>query len=598
MQLTVSRLYHTLRYYRPRQIFYRFLARSTAHRAPKQVRRLCGQRGLEVHGPLDGIAEPVAEGPRLVLNDRGITLRLLNREYYTSFHLEWRVIERQIVSRLGRFHLHYHEFFLPKCGGDVLPAAPQQIWNWISNWIESYSLPSSAYSPDAWHPYVVSRRIPVWVKLFSVYPPEGLLAQRVLDSLSAQARWLRKNLEFDVRGNHLIQNLRGLAVAGAFLAGSEPDEWLRTASKVLFRECQEQILSSGEHFERSPMYHVDVLLALADMRDAFQAAWGGAPDYLDAVIAKMAEFLGKVLHPDGQIPLFGDSTLDLTPSPRQVFARLRMDFPNLEPERAMSYQVGDYWVYREGGNFLIFDAGPVGPDHLPAHAHADLLTFEASWGGKRLVVDAGVYDYEDSPERAYCRGTRAHNTLEINGQNQCDIWSRFRMGRRGWPGGMHCDRVGPFHYAWCTHNAYRHLGCPEVRRLIMCIEKGPWLIADWVMGRSHASLASRFHIPSEWNICSPSENAALLELPPARLIIEPGSASGHTWKHGTANYFPQFGVKESAHELVLEGTTPNVLIWQIRSHDVESAGCVVSDRAASIVHCGHECTVFFFEERN
>ena len=593
MQPTASRLYHTLRFYRPRQIFYRLLARARGHRAPKQVRRLCAQRGLEVHGPLDGIAEPVAEGPRLALDKRGVTLRLLNREYRAGSELDWQTIERQIASRLGRFHLHYHEFFLPKCRGDVLPATPKQIWQWIAGWIQNYSLPSSVYSPDAWHPYVISRRIPVWVKLFSLYPPEGPLAQRVLDSLTAQARWLRKNLEFDVRGNHLIQNLRALAVAGAFFAGSEPEDWLQTASKLLLRECQEQILSSGEHFERSPMYHVDILLALADIRDAFQAARLDRLGDLDELIEKMARFLGRILHPDGQIPLFGDSTLDLTPLPRQVFARLRMDFPNLQPEQAVSYQVGDYWVYREGGKFVIFDVGPVGPDHLPAHAHADLLTFEASWSGKRLVVDAGVHDYEDSLERAYCRSTRAHNTLEINGQNQCDVWSRFRMGRRGWPGILHRDSIGPFHYAWCTHNAYRHLGYPEVRRLIMCIEKGPWLIADWVTGRSEARLASRLHIPGERSIGSVSQDAITIELPPNRLLIEPSSASGHTWAQQTAHYFPQFGIKESAHELVLEGTTPNVLVWQIRSHAAESAGFAGGDRTASVVHRGHECVVFF-----
>ncbi|MGB9690108.1 heparinase II/III domain-containing protein, partial [Thermogutta sp.] len=370
------------------------------------------------------------------------------------------------------------------------------------------------------------------------------------------------------------------------------EQWLHTVTTILPKECAEQILRSGEHFERCPMYHVDVLLALADICDALQrAAWksGWSPE---ASVEKMARFLGAILHPDGQIPLFGDSTLDLTPSPREVFARLKLDFPNLQPAGAQSGMVGDYWVYREGGKFLIFDTGPVGPDHLPAHAHADLLTLEASWDGERLFVDTGVYDYEDSPERAYCRSTAAHNTLEIDGQNQCDVWSRFRMGRRGWPGVLQYDSVGPFHYAWCTHNAYRHVGCPEVRRLVLCIENGPWLVADWVVVRGETQSASRLHIPGEWKLCNVSESSITLESPPSRLVIEPGSASGHTGRQGVANYFPEFASKKPVHVLALEAKGANVLVWQIRSEDAAPAGCMVGHEMASFTFRGHECIVF------
>jgi len=340
------------------------------------------------------------------------------------------------------------------------------------------------------------------------------------------------------------------------------------------------------------MYHVDVLLSLADIRDAFRAAYGDLPGDLDELIEKMAQFLGHILHPDGQIPLFGDSTLDLTPSPRQVFARLRMDFPNLQPEQAVSRQVGDYWVYREGGKFLIFDAGPVGPDHLPAHAHADLLNLEASWAGQRLFVDAGVHDYEDSPERAYCRSTAAHNTLEINGQNQCDVWSRFRMGRRGWPGPLFHDQVGPFHYAWCTHNAYRNSGCPEIKRLTMCIEDGPWLIVDSCMGTAGTSMASRSHVCSSWTVLQSLHSHAVLECPSERLVLEPGSTAGHVWESQAGKYYPEFNLKKEAKVFMMRGVAPNVLVWQIRSETSEQASCAVLQDTASFVYQGSECVVF------
>ena len=105
---------------------------------------------------------------------------------------------------------------------------------------------------------------------------------------------------------------------------------------------------------------------------------------------------------------------------------------------------------------------------MPAHAHADLLTFEASFGGRRLFVDSGVFNYEDDAMRRYCRSSAAHNVLQIDGHDQCDMWSRFRMGYRGWPTGLECGQTHGFHWARAAHNAYRRLGVPKLGRWLAC----------------------------------------------------------------------------------------------------------------------------------
>ena len=48
-------------------------------------------------------------------------------------------------------------------------------------------------------------------------------------------------------------------------------------------------------------------------------------------------------------------------------------------------EAGPWWV--------VFDAGPVCPDHLPGHGHADSLMIESSVQGERLFVDTGVSTY-------------------------------------------------------------------------------------------------------------------------------------------------------------------------------------------------------------
>src|SRR5262249_49892141 len=152
-------------------------------------------------------------------------------------------------------------------------------------------------------------------------------------------------------------------------------------------------------------------------------------------------------------------------------------------------RTGDYWVWRNGGDFFLMDAGPVGADHLPAHAHSDLLTIEASSAGRRLVVDSGAYAYRDDELRRYCRSTAAHNVLQVDDRGQCDPWSRFRMGYRGRPTGLETGRTGQFDWARSSHNAYRRVGVPKVGRWVACRPGGPWLIVDWVIGEGQHRLS-------------------------------------------------------------------------------------------------------------
>ncbi len=57
------------------------------------------------------------------------------------------------------------------------------------------------------------------------------------------------------------------------------------------------------------------------------------------------------------------------------------------------------------------DCAPVGPDYLPAHAHADTLSFELSLCGRRLLVNSGTSQYGTDGERQRQRGTAAHNSV-------------------------------------------------------------------------------------------------------------------------------------------------------------------------------------------
>lgn len=455
----------------------------------------------------------------------------LQREIHLPDPIDWRM-EGTETAHLWRFHLHYQDYLLDlaaQAGRRGDEGWVERSWALVLDWIGANRLDDARVLGDAWHPYCISRRLPAWIHLWSAGPPREEVRECILGSMIWQARYLEHHLEWDLRGNHLLENLRALALLGAFFDGPDGRRWLETTAALLPRQLGEQVLPHGEHFERSPRYHADMLEALLDMRDGLTDVLPELATRCDDSAAKMAAFLRFIAHPDGDVPLFGDSCLDQGEPITQLLDWARAG--DVSPEygacteqaaRGSSGEaqvVGEYWCYRHGGDFLLFDAGPVGADPLPAHAHADLLTLEASFEGRRLLVDSGVFSYDDEPVRRYCRSTAAHNVLQIDRTDQCDVYSRFRMGHRGWPSRLEAGRRHGFAWARASHNAYRRLGAPQVGRWLACRPGGPWLCVDWARGNGRHRLTSWLHFHPEVNVWKLDDNTLQWELAERRFQL-------------------------------------------------------------------------------
>ena len=79
---------------------------------------------------------------------------------------------------------------------------------------------------------------------------------------------------------------------------------------------------------------------------------------------------------------------------------------------------------------IIYDAGNIGPSYQPGHSHAQSLSFELSYKGKKVFVNSGISEYENSKIRFFQRSTASHNTVEINNMNSSSISLSFRVARR------------------------------------------------------------------------------------------------------------------------------------------------------------------------
>ena len=68
---------------------------------------------------------------------------------------------------------------------------------------------------------------------------------------------------------------------------------------------------------------------------------------------------------------------------------------------------------------IVADAGALGYLSIAAHGHADALAFTLSVGGRPFLVDSGTFAYHtEQAWRHYFRGTSAHNTVVVDGEDQ------------------------------------------------------------------------------------------------------------------------------------------------------------------------------------
>ena len=95
-----------------------------------------------------------------------------------------------------------------------------------------------------------------------------------------------------------------------------------------------------------------------------------------------------------------------------------------ESDLIQSFPQGGYHVARTRPQVqpaikVVFDTGPLGYLSIAAHGHADALALLLWIDDQEFLIDAGTYAYHTEKRwREYFRGTRAHNTIAIDGQEQ------------------------------------------------------------------------------------------------------------------------------------------------------------------------------------
>jgi hypothetical protein len=268
--------------------------------------------------------------------------------------------------------------------------------------------------------------------------------------------------------NHLLGESTGLLVASlTWPLWKASAGWAERARNELAREAALQTFADGVNKEQAVWYHH----AVADMMLVAGLVARAARLEFDAVywerFESMLDYLASIMDVGGNVPQIGDAdagllvrfdpagdfdpyqsllatgavlfnrpdlkrkarklddksrwllgdetaaTFDAIPASGEGSLPVRREFPQ-----------GGYYIL--GGDFetseevrIVADAGPLGYLSIAAHGHADALAFTLSAGGVPILVDPGTFAYHTERRwRNYFRGTSAHNTVRVDGEDQ------------------------------------------------------------------------------------------------------------------------------------------------------------------------------------
>jgi uncharacterized heparinase superfamily protein len=468
----------------------------------------------------------------------------LNQEVEFCEGINWNDTE---LSKTWNFNLNYFEYVLD-LGIAYYNTGERKYFRKFKELVESWIKENNIVKEDSWHPYPTSRRIVNWIMAFSLFFKE--INEKLefysifFKSLYFQISYLSKNLEYDVMANHLISNAKALLFGGAFF---KEEKWYKKGIKILMEQLNKQILPDGGHFERSPMYHCIVLTDILDCLSLIPKS-GRDFMFIEEKAEKMLIFLDSIILPNGKIPLFSDSSLNMALPAERIFSyanKLGIKWKDKsKKENLVRLKDSGYYIIKDKGSFMIIDGGRIGAEYQPGHGHCDIFSYEFLLGKEKIITDSGNYEYQRSDMRKYCRSTRAHNTIMINNKEQSEIWDSFRVARRANPENISLtkkDKLTIFSgcYSPATQIDLKHT------RFIIFLKDNFYIVLDKIESmrkniKKHR-IENFIHLHPQIQIKNSSEDKLLLKSRNNREItilpFNSNIAIGKGW------YCPEFGKK-------------------------------------------------------
>jgi hypothetical protein len=472
-QSKIVLLFHTVKYLRIKQIFYRFYY-------ALRSRFSYFKKG----GAVEYTSPPLSWGLDLS------TSNSYNNKVFTFLNLEYRFdrIDWNFADfgKLWTYNLNYFDFLNQE------NISKEVGLGLIEDYIENQNK-----LKDGIEPYPTSLRLVNWIKFLTKHQIQDVKIDAILYT---HVKLLNSNLEYHLLGNHLLENAFGLLFGSYYF---RDERIYKRAKNLLETELNEQILKDGAHFELSPMYHQIVLTKVLDCIHLVQRnEWrkDGLKSFLESKACEMLSWLDRVTFSNGEVPKVNDAAYSIALSSEQIFnyaKNLKLKTQNLK----LSDSGYRKWVLNEMELFM--DVGNIGPDYIPGHAHADTFNFELYVKGRPIIVDTGISTYEKNSRRQFERSTEAHNTIRIDGMDSSEVWGGFRVARRA----KVIYLKESENTIEATHNGYKKIGSYHTRSFSK--SKKLFVIKDRIESNKAHQIESFIHFHPD---CKVSVKGASIEL--------------------------------------------------------------------------------------
>ena len=464
-----------------------------------------------------------------------------------------------------RWQRAMHEFTwlrdLRALGGDDARQAARAL---TMSWINQHS----GWSATAWRADVLASRIMAWLTHYDVFfaSADDAFRRRLMASIGRQVRHLTRVLPAEVDGAARLTALKGL-ICGA-IALPCPNTVEDSGRKLLKRELARQILPDGGHVERNPTLQLRVLCDLIDIRATLNAGRRELPEFLQHAIDRLAPMLRFFRHGDRVLAHFNGSNegegklIDLALSQADARGRAPRSAPHSGFERLHA-----------GRMLILVDTGRTlaGFDRSGC---AGTLSFEASVGRDRLIVNCGAATDGDRQWQWACRTTAAHSTAQVGNRNSSEIRDDGAIGRR--PSSVLCEREDKDGSSLLTmsHDGYlAPMSIMHKRRLYLAADGEDLRGEDVFAGPAEHPYTIRFHLhPRVQASLSKDNHQVLLRLPGGsgwRLHSNQGKLHLEDSIYLKTPHEPR-----RSRQVVINGMTggsETAVSWELKRHDHRAA---------------------------
>ena len=366
-------------------------------------------------------------------------------------------------------------------------------------------------------------------------------------------------------GNHLIGEAAGVFIAASYLPFlKHARKWQRQSRATLEQQMLGQTFPDGGSREIAFGYHLFVLqfFTLA----ALVGRWTGE-EFSEDYWQRLRSLFGFVeaLQAGGESPpAFGDGddgyVLDLGDGPPDATTMIAIgsalfggEGAERDPEpirwlmrgqeglrstldtpsethilRSRAFPDSGFYLLQCGATpaeriSIVFDCGPLGLAPMAGHGHADALSITLRAFGKDILVDPGTYDYYTHPAwRRYFRSTAAHNTIEIDSENQSLMQGSFLWAQHA---KARCLDWTPTAFGGAVvgeHDGYTRLAQPVMhrRRVELDGTKRELVIRDELFGTGRHEAALRFQLSEFCQIEAQTGNQYAIEVDGGQVAIE------------------------------------------------------------------------------